>query len=154
MRKITLEQYKEAVKTVELFEKRSQFMRYSSNLVNNIIDNIKGKNYKFIIDKKLKTVTFAGIMHEKELVVGVAKCMDGDVFDVEIGKYIAVCKAVGYDFTNCYEFIEDEETNFHLHQTPTQVFGEDSGIDNVEFYAPKRRDDQERLIARRKPYTS
>lgn len=98
-------EYEVAKQKVEQFEKRQKQLDHVKNELTKHIRRFS--QIKFRVDKDTKTVFFAGLYRADELKVGVAKAKNGDVFDVNIGKLIAIKKSIGENTRDVENLVEN-----------------------------------------------
>lgn len=110
MKTPTKQAYQDALDVVKQYEDRQ-------NVLKGIRDDLSYKlqsfdQVKFKVDKKAKEVLFTGIHKETgKVVLGKAVCGDGDEFELNIGKLIAVKKALYEDISDVVKHAEEKDTH-------------------------------------------
>ncbi|MEL3959437.1 hypothetical protein NST17_19990 [Caldifermentibacillus hisashii] len=110
----TKKQYEEALKIVKEYENRQKIL---ASLNKQLGEKLKEFTHvKFNINKKNKTVEFAGLYtKENRLVTGKATCSPFDIFEDVIGKLIAVKTALNEDIADVVKYVETRtETTFYI----------------------------------------
>jgi hypothetical protein len=108
MATITESRYEQAKKDVEAYEKRQKQLDHVAKELSKHIRRFK--QIKFRVDKNAKTVFFAGLYHGDGLKIGIAKAKNGDVFDANIGKLIAIKKSLGENTRDVENLVESNNT--------------------------------------------
>jgi hypothetical protein len=104
-------QYEEAKKKVEAYEKRQKQLDHVAKELSKHIRRFT--QIKFRVDKDTKTVFFAGLYHGDDLKVGIAKAKNSDVFDVNIGKLIAIKKSIGENTRDVENLVESDSVKIY-----------------------------------------
>lgn len=99
----TESEYKDALKTVEMYEKYQKHLQWAKRELSSELQNFC--DVKFKIDKDKRIVVFAGLTNSGQLKLGIAKCSYEDVFEVDIGKLIAVRRALNKNIDDISNFL-------------------------------------------------
>lgn len=97
------DQYLEAKKTVEEYEKRQKQLESLERKLSYRLKQFDKINFK--IDKKSKEIIFAGVKDGKVL-IGKSKCGLVDKYEPVIGKLIAVMKAMNEEVKDIVKLVE------------------------------------------------
>lgn len=93
-----------ALKVVELQKEKERRMLEVKKEIGEKLEYFIAFNFK--VDKKNKTVVFAGTTSELNVKIGVARCQSNDVFNSDIGKLIAVRRALNVATDDLMDLVE------------------------------------------------
>lgn len=100
------QEYKKALEVKEKYEKRQKELQWVKNELSRELQQFD--QVKFEVDKDRGIVVFSGIAQTGELKMAIAKCSVFDVFDKDIGKLIAVRRALKKDIDDVVKLVEEE----------------------------------------------
>lgn len=105
----TVDQFNHAQEVVDKYNQRQEELAFVKKEL--AFKLSKFSDVKFRINKKDKDVTFAGLYNDNKVKLGIAKCSYGDKFNQDIGKLIAVKKALGESIDDIEKLVEKESFN-------------------------------------------
>lgn len=117
------QEYKKALEVKEKYEKRQKELQWVKNELSRELQQFD--QVKFEVDKDRGIVVFSGIAQTGKLKMAIAKCSVFDVFDKDIGKLIAVRRALKKDIDDVVKLVEDE--------TPTRITSGTISTDGLSF---------------------
>ena len=91
-----------ALKVVELQKEKERRMQE----VKKEIGMLLGTFVSFSFSQKGKQIIFAG--YDSKVRIGTSKCRDGDVFNKDIGKLIAIRRALGMPTDDLMDLVEEK----------------------------------------------
>lgn len=108
MKTPTKQAYQDALDVVKRYEDRQKVLK---GIDNDLSYKLQGfDQIKFKVDKKAKEVLFTGLHRETaKVVLGKSVCGDKDEFELNIGKLIAVKKALHEDITDVVKHVEEKD---------------------------------------------
>lgn len=100
------QEYKKALEVKEKYEKRQKELQWVKNELSRELQQFD--QVKFEADKDKRIVVFSGITQTGKLKMAIAKCSVFDVFNKDIGKLIAVRRALKKDIDDVVKLVEED----------------------------------------------
>lgn len=117
------QEYKKALEVKEKYEKRQKELQWVKNELSRELQQFD--QVKFEVDENKRVVVFSGVTQTGKLKMAIAKCGIFDVFNKDIGKLIAVRRALRKDINDVVKLVEDE--------TPTRITSGTISTDSLSF---------------------
>ena len=98
-----------ALKTIELQQERERRIQKVKKEIGYRLEYFIAFNFR--VDKKNKQIIFAGTNIEMEVKIGISKCQNNDVWNSDIGKLIAIRRALNVPTDDLMDLVETEVKN-------------------------------------------